>query len=82
MKYAGIDNWVSVFEAASWEEAAVIKGMLEAAKIPVILDRDSLGDGYSMSTSVVSDVLVKVPRQMVAKAAQMLQKKSFGASRD
>ena len=82
MKYAGIDNWVSVFEAASWEEAAVIKGMLEAAKIPVILDRDSLGDGYSMSTMLVRAVLVKVQSQMEATAAQKLQKKSFGASRD
>ncbi|HZK25478.1 MAG TPA: hypothetical protein VFC74_08825 [Oscillospiraceae bacterium] len=82
MKYEGIDNWVSIFEAATWEEATMAKGMLEAAKIPVILDRDSLGDGYSMSASVMNEVVVKVPKQMVTKAAQLLQTKSFGASGD
>lgn len=82
MKYEGIDNWVSIFEAATWEEATMVKGMLEAAKIPVVLDRDSLADGYSMAASVMSEILVKVPKQMVTKAAQLLQTKSFGAARD
>ncbi|NLZ93206.1 MAG: hypothetical protein GX922_04200 [Firmicutes bacterium] len=82
MKYQGIDHWVSVFEATTWEEAAMIKGMLEAAKIPVMLDRDSLDNGYSLSFSVMNEILIKVPKNKASTAAQLLQSKSFGLSHE
>ncbi|NLZ39327.1 MAG: hypothetical protein GX893_06950 [Firmicutes bacterium] len=82
MKYDGAEHWVSVFEAATWEEAAMIKGVLEAAKIPVMLDRDSLNKGYSLSLSVMSEVLIKVSRNMASRAAHLLHSKSFNLSHD
>ncbi|MDW7649781.1 MAG: hypothetical protein SCK29_01410 [Bacillota bacterium] len=78
MKYQGIDNWVPVFEAATVDEANIVKGMLEASKIPVILDREAANSEFAMAEGSVNEVVVKVPREMVAKVAQLLQATPYG----
>lgn len=73
MKYQGIDNWVPVFETATVDEATIIKGMLEGANIPALLDRETASDFGSSS-----EVVVKVPKELAARAAQLLQATPFG----
>lgn len=74
----GVDSWVPVFEAPTVDEAYVIKGMLEASKIPVILDRETVDSMFSETGGWTSEVLVKVPKEKVARAAQLLQSTPFG----
>ncbi|NLN06980.1 MAG: hypothetical protein GX167_05105 [Firmicutes bacterium] len=69
--------WTAVFEATTYEEAIVVKGMLEAAKIPVVLDRDSVGSGLGITDGLLSELVVKVPKNMAAKAVQLLQAKQM-----
>jgi hypothetical protein len=78
MKYTGVDNWVAVFEAAMVDEADIVKGVLEAAKIPVILDRDAAGSELDLADGSVNEVVVKVPKEMVAKVVQLLQGTPYG----
>lgn len=72
MKYQGIDSWVSIFNAANIDEAKIVKGMLEAAKVPVVLDGEALASS-GLDESVESEVAVKVLKEMVPKAIQLLQ---------
>ncbi len=69
--------WTAVFEATTYEEAIVVKGMLEAAKIPVVLDRDSVGSVLGITDGLLSELVVKVPKNMAAKAVQLLQAKQM-----
>lgn len=73
MTYLGAENWVPVFDAPSVDEADVVKGLLEASKIPVILDRDTAGSMLGLDEGSESEVSVKVPKEMASKAAQILQ---------
>ena len=73
MKYQGAESWVSVFDAPTVDEADVVKGLLEASKIPVILDRDTAGSMLGLDEGFENEVLVKVPREMASKATQILQ---------
>ena len=73
MTYQGAENWIPVFDAPTVDEADVVKGLLEAAKIPVILDRDVAGSMSGLDEGAESEVAVKVPKEMAAKAAQILQ---------
>ncbi|MCR3922728.1 MAG: hypothetical protein NUK65_09465 [Firmicutes bacterium] len=82
MNNEGIDSWISIFEATTFEEAAIVKGLLESSKIPVVLDRDSLGDSYGMEESVFNEVAVKVPKELVSEAAQLVQSKQYGTPQD
>lgn len=78
MKYTGVDSWVAVFEAATVDEANIVKGVLEAAKIPVILDREAVGSELDLADGSVNEVVVKVPKEMVAKVVQLLQGTPYG----
>ncbi|EEG77354.1 hypothetical protein [Dethiobacter alkaliphilus] len=75
MTYQDIENWVSIFEAATVDEAGIIKGMLEASKIPVVLDRETVNSPADLSEY---EVVVKVPKEMAARAAQLLQATPYG----
>jgi hypothetical protein len=76
MKYQGMENWVPVFEASTVDEASIVKGMLEASRIPAILDRDTAGADFFEGSA--GEVVVKVPKDKAAKAAQLLQATPFG----
>ena len=60
MKYNGYDEWVTVFETVTMEDAAMVREMLEKAKIPAILDREPAAGFVSDSAG---DIVVKVPRR-------------------
>ena len=72
MKFEGNENWVPIFEAATVEEATMLMGMLEAARIPVVLDRDGAGDASGFASGVMNEVAIKVPKEMVSKATNLL----------
>jgi len=77
MKYQGIDSWVSVFNAATIDEAKIVKGMLEASKVPVVLDREAWASS-SLDEDVQNEVAVKVPKELVSKAIQLLRAGQYG----
>ncbi|NLM52945.1 MAG: DUF2007 domain-containing protein [Firmicutes bacterium] len=72
MKYNGTETWVSVFQAATEEEANMIKGILETAKIPALLDRNT-SEAFDLSDGIFGEIVVRVPKKLAAKAAQLLQ---------
>lgn len=76
MIYQGTDSWVTVFEASTADEAEIVRGMMQASKIPVILDRDTSGAGVADGSD--SEVMVKVPKEMAARATQLLQATPYG----
>ncbi len=78
MKYQDVEGWVTVFEATNIDEANIIKGMLEAADVPVFLEREAIGAIYKVSVGPLSEVAVKVPQNKAAKASQLLQESKFG----
>lgn len=78
MTYQGSDTWVFVFEAGTAEEASMVKGVLEASKIPVMLERDTTAGTEDMSDD---EIAVKVPQPMAAKAARVLKSAFHGLPR-
>lgn len=73
MKYQEFENWVTFIEAATVDEASIIKAMLEASKIPVVLDREAASSLADYSGGAEDEVVVKVPKEMVARATQLLK---------
>ncbi|MBT9166954.1 MAG: hypothetical protein DDT19_00278 [Syntrophomonadaceae bacterium] len=71
MKYQGIDGWVSIFSTPTIDEAEIVKGLLEASKVPVALDREAL-TASGLDEGAANEVMVKVPKEMVPKAIQLL----------
>ncbi len=81
MNYKDVEGgWVTVFEAANIDEANIVKGLLEAADIPVYLEREAIGAIYKLSVGPLSEVAVKVPKDKAAKASQLLQSTAYGAA--
>ncbi|MBS3899128.1 MAG: hypothetical protein KGZ54_02730 [Dethiobacter sp.] len=77
MKHQGIDDWVSVFSAPTIDEAEIVRGMLEASKVPVALAREALATS-GLAEGAENEVIVKVPKEMVPKAIQLLQTVEHG----
>ena len=78
MKSQELEGWVTIFEAANIDEANIIKGLLEAAEFPVILEREIIGAIYGLSVGPLSEVAVKVPQEWAARAVQLLKTAPFG----
>jgi len=78
MKPGEIESWVTVFEASNIDEANIVKGLLEAAELPVILEREAIGAIYALTVGPLSEVAVKVPRDLAERAVQLLQAAPFG----
>ncbi|HHU30244.1 MAG: hypothetical protein QM368_02800 [Bacillota bacterium] len=79
MKYNGYDEWVTVFETVTMEDAAMVREMLEKAKIPAILDREPAAGFVSDSAG---DIVVKVPKEKAAAVARVLQSSRAGVYHD
>ncbi|MBS3887100.1 MAG: hypothetical protein KGZ41_01670 [Dethiobacter sp.] len=77
MRHQGIDGWVSIFSAATIDDAEIVKGMLEASKVPVVLDSETLASG-GLDEGAENEVVVKVPKELVPKAIQLLQTVKYG----
>ncbi len=73
-RFGGDDQpteWVTVYNAASFEEAHVVKGALEAADIPALLRYEAAGLLYG--TLTLGGVEVQVPRPLEARAREALE---------
>lgn len=79
MKYNGYDEWVTVFETVTMEDAAMVREMLEKSKIPAILDREPAAVFVPDSAG---DIVVKVPKEKAAAAARVLQSSRAGVYHD
>ncbi len=78
MKPGEIDSWVTVFEAATIDEANIVKGLLESAEVPVILEREAIGAIYALTVGPLSEIAVKVPPDLAERALQLLQSAPYG----
>lgn len=65
-----IEDWVTVYEAISTEEAMIVQGHLAAEDIPVLL-RGSTSATFGISV-VGQEVQVQVPRALVERAEEVL----------
>lgn len=78
MKSREIDSWATVFEAANIDEANIVKGLLELAELPVILEREAVAAIYGLAVGPLSEVAVKVPQELAERALQLLQSAPYG----
>jgi hypothetical protein len=62
-----------VYRAAGMLQAEVIKGQLETAGIPVMLDYESLGRVYGFTVDGLGEVRVLVPDERAEDARQLLE---------
>jgi hypothetical protein len=62
-----------VYRAAGMLQAEVIKGQLETAGIPVMLDYESLGRVYGLTVDGLGEVRVLVPDGRAEDARQLLE---------
>lgn len=72
MKYNGTETWTPVFQAANAEEANLIRGMLETANIPALLERNT-SEAFDLSAGIFGEIVVMVPKELASKAIQLLQ---------
>lgn len=66
-------EFVQVYKAAGQLEAAVIKGKLETAGIPVLLRYESLGIVLGVTTDGLGEVRVTVPMEREAEARWIIE---------
>lgn len=63
-------EWVTVYNAASFEEAHIVKGALEAMDVPAVLRYEAVGRLYG--TLTLGGVEVQVPRPLETQALAVL----------
>lgn len=56
--------------------AEIIKGKLEAAGIPVLLEHESIGAIYGLVVAGLGEVRVKVPKALAEEALELLRESS------
>jgi hypothetical protein len=62
-----------VYRTAGWLRAEVIRGRLESAGIPVMLDYESLGRVMGITIDGLGEVRILVPDERVQDAKQLLE---------
>ncbi len=63
----------TVYTAQGHLVAEVIKGKLESAGIPVLLDYESIGRIYGLTVNGLGEVQVKVPEGLAEEALALLK---------
>jgi len=63
----------TVYTAQGHLVAHVIKGKLESAGIPVLLDYESIGRVYGITVDGLGEVRVKVPQELAEEALEVLK---------
>lgn len=63
----------TVYAAQGHLVAEVIKGKLESAGIPVLLDYESIGRLYGITVDGLGEVRVKVPARLAEEALELLK---------
>jgi len=62
-----------VYRAAGLVEAEIIKGRLEGASIPVMLDYESAGPAIGITVNGLGEVRVLVPNQHAQEAKELIE---------
>ncbi len=63
---------VVVYAAAGWLQANIVKGMLEAAEIPVQLSGEGIGSVYGFALGPLGLVEILVPAERAAEAEGLI----------
>lgn len=63
----------TVYTAQGHLVAEVIKGKLESAGIPVLLDYESIGQVYGITVDGLGEVRVRVPEELAEEALELLK---------
>lgn len=66
-------NWVSVTELYDPEEAYLVIGLLEAAGIPVKVDRESAGELFGLTVGPLARIVIQVPNEQRIEAERLLE---------
>lgn len=66
-------NWVSVSEVYDPEEAFLIIGLLEAAGVPVKVDRESAGELFGLTVGPLARINILVPNEQKLDAERLLE---------
>lgn len=66
-------NWVSVSELYDPEEAYLVIGLLEAAGIPVKVDRESAGEIFGLTVGPLARITILVPNEHKPEAERLLE---------
>lgn len=66
-------NWVSVSELYDPEEAYLVIGLLEAAGIPVKVDREAAGELFGLTVGPLARIVIYVPNEQKTKAETLLE---------
>jgi hypothetical protein len=75
LKIQGPDdrNWYVVATASGEAEAAIIKGLLETADIPVWITRESAGAAIGLGVGLLGTVTIMVPETHYDEAMTLLE---------
>lgn len=66
-------NWVNVSELYDTEEAYLVIGLLEAAGIPVKVDRESSGELFGLTVGPLARIVISVPNEKKVEAEKLLE---------
>ena len=66
-------QWVIVYSAAGQLQGSIIKGLLEAAGIPVYLAQEGAGAAYGLTVGPLGLVEIQVPSERAAEAEALLR---------
>ena len=66
-------NWVSVAELYDPEEAYLVIGLLEAAGIPVKVERESAGELFGLTVGPLARIVILVPKEQKVEAERLLE---------
>lgn len=66
-------NWVSVSELYDPEEAYLVIGLLEAAGIPVKVDREAVGELFGLTVGPLARIHIFVPKEQKTEAERLLE---------
>lgn len=65
-----------IFRAAGMWQAEIVKGRLESAGIPVLLDYESAGPVYGLTIDGLGEVRILVPEERAEEARSLLESES------
>ena len=64
---------ITVYIAQGHLLAEMIKGKLESAGIPVLLDYESIGRVYGLTVDGLGEVRIKVPEELAEEARELVK---------
>lgn len=65
-------EWITVYVARGHLHAEIIRGLLEAADLPVLMSQEGAGAAYALTVGALGEVDVQVPEDRAAEAQALL----------